>query len=143
MKTIMKSLISLIFLVLFLICCSPEKEEEGDYLLKVKTVANVCVIHDSAPVGAGVILEIDLHQDCHGEILVQENITTDPSGCISLVTPYYDIDRDCTFYFYANEPNVGGSNVFLNYDEAYAGAANSDDGHGKIYTWNINMTLNN
>ncbi len=140
---------SLLCLVLFFSSCSSEKEEEEEkYLLRVKTVATVCVTHEGVPVGAGVTLWIMLYEHDNvslGNYLVTQNMTTDESGCISLVTPYYDFCSGCTFQFHAAiiNPDVGaGQNVYLNSEQASTGAVESEDGHGKIYTWIVALVLN-
>lgn len=144
MKTTRIILMTLLCLILFFSNCSSEKDEE-DYSLRVKTMVSVCVTHEGMPVGAGVFLWVllyEYHDVSLGTRLVDQNITTNESGCISLVTPYYDFCNNCSFEFHASlpEPNVGQT-VYLNYEEALAGATESDDGHGKIYTWNVNLVL--
>ena len=137
-------LVRLLCLVFFFCNCSSEKEEDEDSLLRVKTIANVCVTHEGAPVGAGVIIWFLLLEDDF-VYLETQNLTTDESGCTSLVTPYYDLCDSCFFHFHAAVmvPSVTSfQNVYLNFAEAAAGAVESDDGQGKIYTWNINLVLN-
>jgi len=147
MKAMRMILTGLLCLILFFSNCSSDKEKEEEvYSLKVKTVANVCVTHEGVPVGAGVVLWVLLFDDDNNEslglYLVTQNLSTDESGCISLVTPYYDMCDGCTFQFHAAiQPEGIGSNVFLTSAEASAGAVESDDGNGKIYTWNVNMAL--
>ena len=54
------------------------------------------------------------------------------------------IDDPSNFQFHAAiiNPDVGvGQNVYLNFEQASARAVESDDGHGKIYTWIVILVL--
>ncbi len=135
-KIILKS--SLFLVLLFCSCLAKEKEEE-DYVIRVKTVANVCVTHEGVSVGEGVNISV-----CLGEagtlILECQNLITDQLGCTSFITSYYDLYDN--FWLFASAIDYDSyQEVGLSFAEASAGAVVSDDGKGKIYTWNVKIVL--
>ncbi len=129
---------SLLCLVLFLSSCLA-KEKEEVYVIRVKTVASVCVTHEGVPAGEGVKISV-----CLGEagtlILECQNSITDELGCTSFITSYYDLYDN--FWIFASAIDYDSyQEVGLSFAEALAGAVDSDDGHDKIYTWNVNIVL--
>ena len=133
---------SLLCLVLFLSSCLA-KEKEEVYVIRVKTIASVCATHEGVPAGEGVKISV-----CLGEagtlILECQNSITDELGCTSFVSSYYDLyDWDgMDFRISASViDNDAYQVIYLSFAEALAGAVDSDDGHDKIYTWNVNIVL--
>ena len=142
MKTMRIILTGLLCLILFFSSCSKEKEEE-DYVIRVKTVATVCVIHEGVPAGEGVDITVCLAEA--GTLVLEcQNLSTDESGCTSFVSSYYDLHDYDGMNFRILAYVIGyasGQELGLTFEQASAGAVESDDGHGKIYTWNVNLVL--
>ena len=137
-------LTSLLCLILFISSCSSEKEEEEDYVIRVKTVANVCVTHEGVPAGEGMNVSVCLAEA--GTLVLEcQNLTTDGSGCAPFVSSYYEI-YDYEGMNFRIQANLVGYVAFqvvgLTFEEASAGAVEGNDGHGKVYTWNVNLVLN-